>query len=114
MAYQQTMKAGNRYQSSDLPKDDYYSVEFSVENVNFLYQFKIWKDESTPRFVLIKKGSDIIRFIKPGDVLTLTYYCNGKPQPTRRQLPTEILDILWQDQGRFKGHYMVSLGVAVN
>jgi hypothetical protein len=90
--------------------DRFYSVEFSVGNIKFLYQFKIWRSSSSPIFVLIKNGSEMLNKIKPGDVLKMKYYSTDSACPTC-QLDTEILNINWNHHGRFKGHYAVDLGV---
>ena len=93
--------------------DTFYSVEFRAEKADFMYQFKIWKIPAVPNFVLIKEGSDIINCIHSGDILIMTYYSYDLSQP-KQQLPTQILNIRKQDVGRFRGHYMVSLGIIEN
>jgi hypothetical protein len=90
--------------------DQFYSVEFSVGNFKFLYQFKIWRSPASPIFVLIKNGSEMLNKIKPGDVLKMKYYSTDSACPTCH-LDTEILNINWNHHGRFKGHYAVDLGV---
>jgi hypothetical protein len=91
----------------------FYSVEFSVDNVKFLYQFKIWRSPSSPIFVLIKNGSEMLNKIKPGDVLKMKYYSTDSACPTCH-LDTEILNINWNHHGRFKDHYAVDLGVVTH
>lgn len=93
--------------------DRFYSVEFSVGNIKFLYQFKIWRSPSSPIFVLIKNGSEMLNKIKPGDVLKMKYYSTDAACPTCH-LDTEILNINWNHHGRFQGHYAVELGVITN
>lgn len=93
--------------------DSFYSVEFQVEKAEFMYQFKIWKIPAAPNFVLIKEGSDLMNWIHPGDVLHMTYYSDEKERP-RQQFPTQILNICRQEVGRFRGHYMVTLGIVEN
>ena len=93
--------------------DSFYSVEFRVEKAEFMYQFKIWKIPAAPNFVLIKEGSDIINWIHPGDILSMTYYSDDHTKP-KQQLSTQILNVCRQDVGRFRGHYMVTLGIIEN
>ena len=93
--------------------DSFYSVEFQVEKAEFMYQFKIWKIPAAPNFVLIKEGSDIINWIHPGDILSMTYYSDDRARQ-KQQLPTQILNVMRQDVGRFRGHYMVTLGIIEN
>ena len=101
------------YETGNPETDGFYSVEFQVEKAEFMYQFKIWKIPAAPNFVLVKQGSDIINWIQPGDVLSMTYYSDDSARP-RQQLPTQILNIRRQDVGRFRGHYMVTLGIVEN
>lgn len=99
--------------SNDAVEIDYnqfYSVEFAVDNIKFLYQFKLWNLPASPMFVLIKNGSDMLNKIKSGDILKMKYYSTDTTHPTC-QLDTRILNIDWNDHGRFKGHYAVALGV---
>ena len=93
--------------------DNFYSVEFQVEKAEIMYQFKIWKIPAAPDFVLVKEGSDIINWIQPGDILSMTYYSSDRSNP-KQQLSTQILNICRQDVGRFRGHYMVTLGIIEN
>ncbi len=93
--------------------DQFYSVEFSVQNVKFLYQFKIWKLPSNSAFVLVKDNSEILNWIKTGDTLFMKYY-SSDPKGSTQEISTRILDITKHYEGRFKGHYVVSLGVNEN
>jgi hypothetical protein len=111
-----TMMTATAEFSNDNPTIDlnqFYSVEFAVDNINFLYQFKIWNSPSSPMFVLIKSGSETLEKIKPGDVLKMKYYSTDANRPTCH-LDTEIQKIHWNDHGRFKGHYAVTLGLMGN
>ena len=94
----------------DIDLTQFYSVEFSIANVKFLYQFKIWNSPASPMFVLIKRGSEMLDKIKQGDVLNMKYYSTDTSRPTCH-LDTRIQKIHWNDQGKFKGHYAVSLGL---
>lgn len=93
--------------------NSFYSVEIHVEKSEFMYQFKIWKNPAAPNFVLVKQGSEIINYIHPGDVLRMTYYSDDFSKP-KQKLPTQILNIRKQDVGRFRGHFMVTLGIVEN
>ena len=114
MATLSVSNAARDIYESDIPESDrFYSVEFRVEKAEFMYQFKIWKLPAAPDFVLVKEGSDIINWIHPGDILSMTYYSDDRAKP-KQQLPTQILNICRQDVGRFRGHYMVTLGIVEN
>ena len=93
--------------------NDFYSVEIKIGDVNCMYQFKLWKTPSEPTFVIVKHESDIMNWIHSGDVLAMNYYSGTLTQP-KQQLPTRILDIHRQEEGRFRGHYIVKLGIVEN
>lgn len=89
--------------------NQFYSVEFSVDNIKFLYQFKLWRSPTAPMFVLVKRESEMLDKLKSGDILNMKYYSTDTRCPTCH-LDTRILDIRWNDRGKFKGHYAVNLG----
>ncbi len=89
--------------------DQYYSVEFSIKNTAFLYQFKIWNISPEGVCVLIKEDSDLMNHIKVGDILDLKY-C--KPASSQyAELKTEIRHIDKDSTGRFQGLYQVGLSI---
>ena len=65
--------------------DRYYSVEFSLSGCSFVYQFKIWNISTKGICVLVKEGSDLLNYVKVGDVVKLRYY------PTDASRPSELL-----------------------
>jgi hypothetical protein len=93
--------------------EQFYSVEFSIRNIKFLYQFKIWKIPENPAFVLVKENSDILNWIKTGHTLDMKYYSSNQIGSTQ-EMPTKIVDIERHLEGRFKGHYVVTLGALEN
>ena len=90
--------------------DQYYSVEFSFEGLDVIYQFKIWKTVSTVMSVLVKEDSGILPWLKVGDKLNMKYYSVDVVDPFEH-LDTEIRYITKQDQGRLKGHYLVGIEI---
>ncbi|MDX9787561.1 MAG: hypothetical protein RBT11_12325 [Desulfobacterales bacterium] len=96
--------------TGDVDVNQFYSVEFAIDNIKFLYQFKIWSSPSSPMFVLVKNGSEMLDKLKSGAILTMKYYSSDAQRPTCH-LDTKILGIHWNDNGRFKGHYAVRLGL---
>ena len=91
----------------------YYSVEFSLRGCAFVYQFKIWDISSKGMCVLVKEGSDLLNHLKVGDVVNLRYYPADSSQPNEL-LETEIKHITKDEQGRFKGVYLVGLSILEN
>jgi tetratricopeptide (TPR) repeat protein len=91
-------------------EEKYYSAEFSLKELKFAYQFRIQNIESKSMCVLIRKNSEILPCLKVGDILEIKYYANSTRYPPEQQT-TIISDITKDNQGRFKGHYLVSLKI---
>jgi hypothetical protein len=62
-------------------------------------------------FVLVREDSEIVGRLKVGDVVKMKYYTDDTVCPTK-YVDTEIRHITKDDEGRFKGHYRVVLGVS--
>lgn len=90
--------------------DQYYSVEFSIRGLFFVYQFKIWDISPKGICVLIREDSDLLNQLKVGDILNLKYYTTDSSKPAE-YLKTEIKHITKDDLGRYKGNYLVGLSV---
>ena len=90
--------------------DQYHSVEFSLRDCAFTYQFKIWDISSKGICVLVKEDSDLLNYLKVGDILNLKYYANNSSKPIE-YLKTEIRHITKDEKGRFKGLYLVGLSI---
>ena len=90
--------------------DQYYSVEFSVNGSAFVYQFKIWDMSSKGICVLVKEDSGLLNRLKAGDILNLKYYTTDSSRPIE-YLETEIRDIAKDENGRFRGLYLVGLSI---
>jgi hypothetical protein len=90
--------------------DQYYSVEFSIRGLAFLYQFKIWDISPKGICVLIREDSDLLNQLKDGDILNLKYYTTDSSKPPE-YLKTEIRHVTKDDTGRFKGLYLVGLSI---
>ena len=88
----------------------YYSVEMAIKGLDLSYQFRTWNAASTPMCVLVKEGSDILPRLKVGETLNMKYYSTGSVHPPE-YLETAIRHITKNDQGRFKGHYLVGLEI---
>ena len=110
----QTTNDGNYRKSHDCMEtkfDQFYSAEFLLSGINRIYQFKIWKNPSKAMFALVNKNSSILDSLNVGDVLNMKYYSSDTLCPTQ-MLNTRIKYIAMEDQGKFKGHYMVGLEIA--
>ena len=101
---------GNDSSNSNID-NQYHSVEFSINSLSPLYQFKIWNSNSDPMFVLVKDHSNILRYLEEGKKFKLKYYGSDSSYPTEYH-DTQIEHIQQCDNGKFKGHYTVSLSFA--
>jgi len=90
--------------------DQYYSVEFSIRACPFTYQFKIWDISRKGICVLVKEDSDLLNYLKVGDILNLKYYTTDSSKPVEF-LKTEIRHLTKDEKGRFKGLFLVGLSI---
>lgn len=90
--------------------DRYYSVDFSVENESFLYQFKIWNVSQKGMCLLIKEGSAAMKHLNVGDIVEMKYYKEDSSTPGE-YLKTKIRHITKDEEGRFKGHHVVGIQI---
>ena len=88
----------------------FHSVEFSVRGIDIPYQFRIWDMSSACMYVLVNEYSDILPRLKVGDTLKMKYYSTDSVYRPEC-LKTAIRHITKNDQGRFKGHYLVGLEI---
>lgn len=86
----------------------FYSVAFTVQEPQPIYHFKLWRNESSPMFVVVKENSDILPKLKPGLVLNMTYY-GSNANFLKKQIETRIGPITNAREGRFQGHCTIDL-----
>jgi hypothetical protein len=96
--------------TSNGPTDQYYSAEFTIRGLDTVYQFRLWNTDSTPMCVLVREDSNILPWLKVGDIVNVKYYAVSTDYSTTL-LSTEIRNIIKDDNGRFKGHYLVGLEI---
>ena len=89
----------------------YYSVEVSLNGLT--RQFRLRNMPSRYMCILVKEGSDILALLKSGDILNMRYYTLNSNYPSR-ELDTEVKGITKNEQGKFKGHYMIALEIVHN
>lgn len=92
------------------PASDYHSVEFSISGLNLSYQFKIWNMASQSMCVLVREDSELLPRLKVGDILDTRYYTGSSTRPSE-DVKTEIRHITKDEDGKFKGHYLVGLSI---
>ena len=86
----------------------FYSVEFAIDEPHPIYQFKIWRKESSSMFVVVKENSAVLPKLKAGSVLNMTYYSSDAQCP-KKQIETRIGQISNERKGRFEGHCTIDL-----
>jgi hypothetical protein len=89
----------------------FHSIEFSVDGLEFAYQFKLWNIDSNALNIVIKEDSDLINKIQTGHRFNSKYYADNMAYPIA-QLDTEVSRITKAENGKFKGHYIVGLSIA--
>ena len=90
--------------------DKYYSLEFSLKELAPVFQFRIWNISEKGMCILVRDDSMILEHIKVGQILKMKYYPSDQPGPAE-VLETEVRHITRDEEGRFKGHYLLGLKV---
>ncbi len=90
--------------------DRYYSVQFTTPGLASFYQFKLWNISSSGMCILVKEDSEVLRHVKIGDTLDMTYYL-AEMQGAHESLKTQIKHITKNEDGRFKGHCLIGLAI---
>ncbi len=89
--------------------DQYQSVEFSVDGVHVpMRRSRIWHIHPHSNIILVRKDSNIAPYLRVGARLKTKYYFAGGAHPDGFR-ETTIKEISTEDQGRFKGHFLVDL-----
>jgi len=101
--------AERRSESRKVP-EKYYSVEFSIKGLNYIYQFKLRDISEKGVCIVVKNNSAVLNFIKINDIIDMKYYASESPTQTKI-LKTKIKHITKYDDGRFKGHYLLGLSL---
>lgn len=91
----------------------YYSVQFTTEGLDSVYQFKLWNISSKGLCILIKEDSVVLKHLTVDDTIEMTYYRADSPGAFDK-LQTQIKHITKKEDGRFKGHFLVGLTILTN
>ncbi len=90
--------------------DQYYSVDFSIGDESYVYQFKIWDLSSKGMCLLVKEDSAVLGHLKVGDIVNMRYYPPDSSKPGE-YLKTKIRHMTKNEEGRFKGNCMVGISI---
>jgi hypothetical protein len=88
----------------------YYSVQFTTQGLDSFYQFKIWNISPKGMCILVNESSEVLNHLHVGDTVDMTYYLTNQ-QGAFEKLKTEIKHITKNEDGRFRGHYLVGLSI---
>ena len=89
--------------------DQYYCVDIPAR-AGLIYQYKIWQKETVFMAILVKEDSDFLSYIEEDSKFNMKYYSRDLFYPYQ-ELVTLIRHISYQERGRLKGHYLVSLEI---
>jgi hypothetical protein len=92
---------------------NYYSVEFPLNATQPVYQFKLRQSAQNSFFLLVKNGSDIVSQLKVGNIMPMKYYSDDTMH-TIEFRNTQIMEIVKETHGRFRGHYRIELGIMMD
>ena len=105
------LKGKERRSESRSFADKYSSVEFSLKELPYNYQFKIWETSASGVSILIKEESAVLGHLRVGDILTVKYYpIDSFKEP--ESFETKIKHISKNEDPRFKGLYLVGLSLS--
>ena len=91
-------------------ENQYSSVEFSIDDLGYTYQFKIWETKTPGINILVNQNSVILKHLHVGNTFDIKYYpsdCSGYPVTMK----TVIKHIKKNAEQRIKGHCLVGLAV---
>jgi len=92
---------------------NYFSVEFPLKATQPVYQFKLRQSAQNTFFLLVKNGSDIVSQLKVGQIMPMKYYSNDTMH-TIEVRNTQIMEIVKETHGRFRGHYRIELSIMMD
>ena len=92
---------------------DFHSVEFTLDQPNILYQFKIWNTENDPMFMVVREDSAVINSLQTGHECDMKFYSDNKKRPTAHYR-ARIDRITKDHEGRFRDHWRVAFEIVDN
>jgi hypothetical protein len=103
-------KSGQRRQEQRLPAGKYVSVEFCPGPLEPVFLFRIRDESASGLGILVKQGSEALKHLGVGNVLDMTYY-GPRRFDSPAYLKTRVVHVTKNDDGQFKGHYLVGLSI---
>lgn len=90
--------------------DKYYSVQFSLNDDNPVYMFKLRNISNNGLCILVKEDSAVLKRLKENDTLKMEYNLPESPGSSKF-LKTRIREISNKNYGCFTGHSLVGLSI---
>ena len=90
--------------------DLYYSVEFSIKGLDYIYQFKLRDISQKGMCIIVKENSPVLQHVEVNDLLDMKYYSVETTNKTDKII-TKIKHITKYAEGRFHGHSLVGLEI---
>jgi len=90
--------------------DNFSSVEFKPSPLSITYQFRLRDISPRGIGILVNAMSKVIETIKVGDILDMNYY-SKKEIKLPVSMKTQVKHITKQQEGRYKGNYIMGLFV---
>lgn len=84
------------------------SVEFSVNEFDPAYQFKIWDTSPSGMSILIREDSATLGYLEEGMIIEMKYYSDDRTEDPKL-FKTRIIHITRSNSESLKGHYLVGL-----
>ncbi len=90
--------------------DMYYSVEFALKGLDYIYQFKLRDISQNGLCIMVRGDSPVLQHIKVDDSLDMKYYSVEAIDKTDK-ITTKVKHITKHSHGRFQGHALVGLEI---
>ena len=88
--------------------DNYYSVQFSFNDMGPIYQFKLRHISLNGPCILVKEDSNVFKQLEVGDILHMEF------NPMKLSVPNKLLKtqiISKNSHDRFTGHTLIGLSI---
>ena len=86
----------------------YHSVQIKKPEFELAYHFRIRNISAKGMCILVRQDSKIMEYLHIGDILDMQFYPLKQSDPIENS-KVEIKHISKDDDGRFRGHYLVGL-----
>jgi hypothetical protein len=100
----------DRRSESRVPVRDFYGVELTLPNLEYVHQFGLWNLSNQGLCILIRPDSRLLKALTVGLVLDMKFY-GPEDASVPRTLKAEIKHITQAEEGRFRNHVLVGVSI---